>query len=181
MCSNFQKAEGVFVNRSVSCLWSPLAPDLRSYPCVAAALSGSLAFCAGSWRGIQIQTAHVALKVRSMKNCRPVVRLQILSGYKKTAPQGTKGFCRGQAAAKWFGVVAERRFIIVKWLIGVRGYYGRGKVSMACLEVWTFSRIHYAGFVESHKNETFPARHPFYSSTASSQYRRETKSPSCCA
>ena len=116
-----------------------------------------------------------------MKNCRPVARLQILSGNKKTAPQGTKGFCRGQAAAKWFGVVAERRFIIVKWLIGVRGYHGRGKVSMACLEVWTFSRIHYAGFVESHKNETFPARHPFYSSTASNQYSRETKSPSCCA
>ena len=96
-------------NRSVSCLWSPLAPDLRSCPCVAAALSGSLAFCARSWRGIQIQTAHVALKVRSMKNCRPVVRLQILSEYKKTAPQGTKGFCRGQASAKWFGVVAERQ------------------------------------------------------------------------
>ena len=42
--------------------------------------------CAGSWRGIQIQTAHVALKVRSMKNCRPVARLQILSGYKESRP-----------------------------------------------------------------------------------------------
>ena len=88
MCSNFQKAEGVFVNRSVSCLWSPLAPDLRSCPCVAAALSGSPAFCAGSWRGIQIQTAHVALKVRSMKNCRPVARLQILSENKESRPAG---------------------------------------------------------------------------------------------
>src|SRR5699024_10399932 len=116
-----------------------------------------------------------------MKNCRPVARLPILLEYKKTAPQETKEFCRRCTAAKWFGVAAERRFITVKWLIWVRGYHGRGKVSMACLEVWTFSRIHYAGFVESHKNETFPARLPFYSSTASSQYRRETKSPSCCA
>ena len=64
MCSNFQKVEGVFVNRSVPCLWSPLAPNLRSCPCVAAALSGSLAFCARSWRGIQIQTAHAIFKVR---------------------------------------------------------------------------------------------------------------------
>src|SRR5699024_9162836 len=47
MCSNFQKAEGVFVNRSVSCLWSPLAPDLRSCPCVAAALFGSPTFLRG--------------------------------------------------------------------------------------------------------------------------------------
>ena len=133
MCSNFQKAEGVFVNRSVSCLWSPLALNLRSCPCVAAALSGSPAFCAGSWRGIQIQTAHVALKVRSMKNCRPVARLQILSEYKKAAPQGTKGFCRGQAAAKWFGVAAERRFIEVKWFIWVRGYHERGRVSIVYL------------------------------------------------
>ena len=134
MCSNFQKAEGVFVNRSVSCLWSPLALNLRSCPCVAAALSGSPAFCAGSWRGIQIQTAHVALKVRSMKNCRPVARLQILSEYKKAAPQGTKGFCRGQAAAKWFGVAAERRFITVKWFIWVRGYHEMGGVSREMLE-----------------------------------------------
>ncbi len=51
-------------NRSVSCLWSPLALNLRSCPCVAAALSGSPAFCAGSWRGIQIQTAHAIFKVR---------------------------------------------------------------------------------------------------------------------
>ena len=29
-----------------------------------------------------------------MKNCRPVARLQILSEYKKAAPQETKGFCR---------------------------------------------------------------------------------------
>jgi len=49
-----------------------------------------------------------------MKNCRPVVWLQILSGYKKTAPQGTKGFCREQAAAKWFGVAAGRLFIVLK-------------------------------------------------------------------
>jgi len=48
-----------------------------------------------------------------MKNCRPVARLQILLEYKKTAPQGTKGFCRGQAAAKWFGVAAGQRFITV--------------------------------------------------------------------
>ena len=51
-------------NRSVSCLWSPLALNLRSCPCVAAALSGSPAFCAGSWRGIQIQTAHIIFKVQ---------------------------------------------------------------------------------------------------------------------
>ena len=36
---------------------------------------------------------------------------------KKTAPQGTKGFCRGQAAAKWFGVVAERLFIVLKQFV----------------------------------------------------------------
>ena len=93
------KAGSAGANRSVSCLWSPLAPNLRSCPCVAAALSGSPAFCAGSWRGIQIQTAHVALKVRSMKNCRPVVRLQILSGYlsgyKKPPRKGPKDFVVG--------------------------------------------------------------------------------------
>ena len=80
------KAGSAGANRSVSCLWSPLTPNLRSCPCVAAALSGSPAFCAGSWRGIQIQTAHVALKVRSMKNCRPVARLQILSENKESRP-----------------------------------------------------------------------------------------------
>ena len=59
------KAGSAGVNRSVSCLrGSPLAPNLRSCPCVAAALSGSPAFCAGSWRSIQIQTAHVVFKVR---------------------------------------------------------------------------------------------------------------------
>ena len=58
------KSWGVFANRSVSCLCSPFAPNLRSCPCVTAALSGSPAFCAGSWRGIQIQTAHVTFKVR---------------------------------------------------------------------------------------------------------------------
>ena len=128
--SSVSKAGSAGANRSVSCLrGSPLALNLRSCPCVAAALSGSPAFCAGSWRGIQIQTADAIFKVRSMKNCRTVTRLQILSEYKKTAPQGTKGFCRGQAAAKWFGVAAERRFITVKWLIWVRGYHERGKVS----------------------------------------------------
>ena len=129
----FQSWECTSSNRSVSCLWSPLAPNLRSCPCVAAALSGSPAFCAGSWRGIQIQTAHAIFKVRSMKNCRTVTRLQILSEYKKTAPYETKRFCRGQAAAKWFGVVAGRRFITVKWLIWVRGYHGRGRVSIVYL------------------------------------------------
>ena len=69
-----------------------------------------------------------------MKNCRPVARLQILSEYKKTAPQGTKGFCRGQAAAKWFGVAAERRFITVKWFIWVRGYHEMDGVSRERLE-----------------------------------------------
>ena len=80
------KAGSAGANRSVSCLWSPLAPNLRSCPCVAAALSGSPAHCAGSWRGIQIQTAHAVFKVHSMKNCRPVVRLQILSEYKENRP-----------------------------------------------------------------------------------------------
>ena len=83
------KAGSAGANRSVFYLReSPLAPNLRSCPCVAAALSGSPAFCAGSWRGIQIQTAHVALKVRSMKNCRPVARLQILSENKENRPAG---------------------------------------------------------------------------------------------
>ena len=59
------KAGSAGANRSVFYLrGSPLAPDLRSCPCVAAALSGSPALCAGSWRGIQIQTAHVTFKVR---------------------------------------------------------------------------------------------------------------------
>ena len=81
------QSEGEIVNRSVSCLrGSPLAPYLRSCPRVTAALSGSPAFCAGSWRGIQIQTAHAIFKMRSMKNCRPVARLQILSGNKENRP-----------------------------------------------------------------------------------------------
>ena len=59
------KAGSAGANRSVFYLReSPLAPNLRSCPCVAAALSGSPAFCAGSWRGIQIQTAHAIFKVR---------------------------------------------------------------------------------------------------------------------
>ena len=58
------KAGSAGANRSVSYLReSPLAPNLRSCPCIAAALSGSPAFCAGSWRGIQIQTAHAIFKV----------------------------------------------------------------------------------------------------------------------
>ena len=95
------QSEEEIVNRSVSCLrGSPLAPNLRSCPCVAAALSGSLAFCARSWRGIQIQTAHVALKVRSMKNCRPVVRLQILSGNKENRPAGDQKILSGTSGGK---------------------------------------------------------------------------------
>ena len=62
---SFSKAGSAGANRSIFYLReSPLAPNLRSCPCVAAALSGSPAFCAGSWRGIQIQTAHVTFKVR---------------------------------------------------------------------------------------------------------------------
>ena len=94
------KAGSAGANRSVSCLWSPLTPNLRSCPCVAAALSGSLAFCAGSWRGIQIQTAHVALKVRSMKNCRPVARLQILSENKESRPAGDQRILSGTSGGK---------------------------------------------------------------------------------
>ena len=89
------KAGSAGANRSVSCLWSPLAPNLRSCPCVAAALSGSPAFCARLWRGIQIQTAHVAFKVqvsriagrspgckfsRENKENRPAGDQRILSG-----------------------------------------------------------------------------------------------------
>ena len=43
---------------------------------------------------------------------------------KKAAPQGTKGFCRRYTAAKWFGVVAERLFSMLKRLVWVRGYHG---------------------------------------------------------
>ena len=59
------KAGSAGANRSIFYLReSPLAPNLRSCPCVAAALSRSPAFCARSWRGIQIQTAHMVFKVR---------------------------------------------------------------------------------------------------------------------
>ena len=54
--------------------------------------------------GIQIQTAHVIFKVRNMKNCRPVVRLQILSGYKKPPRKGPKDFVgdkRRQNGSVW--------------------------------------------------------------------------------
>ena len=95
------QSEGEIVNRSVSCLrGSPLTPNLRSCPCIAAALSGSPAFCAGLWRGIQIQTAHVIFKVRSMKNCRPVVRLQILSGNKESRPAGDQRILSGTSGGK---------------------------------------------------------------------------------
>ena len=56
--------------------------------------------CAGSWRGIQIQTAHVALKVRSMKNCRPVIRLQILSEYKESRPARDQRILSGTSGGK---------------------------------------------------------------------------------
>ena len=94
------KAGSAGANRSVSCLWSPLAPNLRSCPCVAAALSGSPAFCAGSWRGIQIQTAHAIFKMRSMKNCRPVARLQILSGNKENRPARDQRILSGTSGGK---------------------------------------------------------------------------------
>ena len=32
-------------------------------------------------------------------------------------------------AAKWFGVVAGRRFIIVKWFVWIRGYHESDEVS----------------------------------------------------
>ena len=89
--------------------------------------------CAGSWRGIQIQTAlwfsrfgyeELQMRGSSCKFSREI---------KKAAPQGTKGFCRRCTAAKWFGVVAERRFITVKWFIWVRGYHERGRVSIVYL------------------------------------------------
>ena len=81
------KAGSAGANRSVFYLReSPLAPNLRSCPCVAAALSGSLAFCAGLWRGIQIQTAHVAFKVRVSRIADEGFRLQILSEYKENRP-----------------------------------------------------------------------------------------------
>ena len=95
------KAGSACANRSVFYLrGSPLAPNLRSCPCVAAALSGSPAFCAGSWRGIQIQTAHLIFKVRSMKNCRPVVRLQILSGNKESRPARDQRILSGTSGGK---------------------------------------------------------------------------------
>ena len=49
-----------------------------------------------------------------------------LGKIKKAAPQGTKRFCRGQAAAKWFGAAAGQLFSILKWLVWVRGYHERG-------------------------------------------------------
>ena len=95
------KAGSAGTNRSVSYLReSPLVPNLRSCPCVAAALSGSPAFCAGSWRGIQIQTADAVFKVHSMKNCRPVVRLQILSEYKESRPAGDQRILSGTSGGK---------------------------------------------------------------------------------
>ena len=79
-----------------------------------------------------------------------------LGKIKKAAPQGTKRFCRGQAAAKWFGMVAERLFSILKWLVCVRGYHGRGKVSMAYCGFWTISRTYHSQFVKLHKSKTSP-------------------------
>src|SRR5699024_7188137 len=66
---------------------SPLAPNLRSCPSVAAALSGSRTILRGhgtvprSRRLMQISRCGT-----DMKMCRPVVRLQILSEYKENRP-----------------------------------------------------------------------------------------------
>ena len=127
-CSAFQKVEGVFANRSVSCLWSLLTPNLRSCPCVAAALSGSPAFLRGC--------GAIARSRRLMQFSRfGYKELQAggpaansLGKIKKAAPQGTKSFCRRQAAAKW-SVAAGRLFSILKWLVWVRGYHEKSKVS----------------------------------------------------
>ena len=59
-----------------------------------------LAFCARSWRGIQIQTADAVFKVHSMKNCRPVVRLQILSENKENRPAGDQKILSGTSGGK---------------------------------------------------------------------------------
>ena len=88
-------------NRSVSyCGGRRLHRICVPAPVFAAALSGSPAFCAGSWRSIQIQTAHVIFKVRNMKNCRPVARLQILSGNKESRPAGDQRILSGASGGK---------------------------------------------------------------------------------
>ena len=82
------QSEEEIVNRSVSCLrGSPLAPNLRSCPCVAAALSGSPTFLRG--HGTVSRSRRLMQFSRcgaDMKNCRPVARLQILSEYKENRP-----------------------------------------------------------------------------------------------
>ena len=82
------KAGSAGANRSVSCLReSPLAPNLRSCPCVTAALSGSPTFLRG--HGTVSRSRRLMQFSRcgaDMKNCRPVARLQILSEYKENRP-----------------------------------------------------------------------------------------------
>ena len=82
------KAGSAGANRSVFYLReSPLAPNLRSCPCVAAALSGSPTFLRG--HGTVSRSRRLMQFSRcgaDMKNCRPVARLQILSEYKENRP-----------------------------------------------------------------------------------------------
>ena len=112
---SFSKAGSAGANRSIFYLReSPLAPNLRSCPCVAAALFGSPTFLRGhgavsrSRRLMQFSRFGYEELQAGRPAANSLVRI------KKAAPQGTKRFCRGQAAAKWFGVVAERQFITVK-------------------------------------------------------------------
>ena len=99
------KAGSVGVNRSVSyCVGPRLHRICVPAPVLQRRCPAPLAFCARSWRGIQIQTADAVFKVHSMKNCRPVVRLQILSGYKKPPRRGPKDFVgdkRRQNGSVW--------------------------------------------------------------------------------
>ena len=54
-------------------------------------------------------------------------------------------------AAKWFGVVAERRFIIVKWFVWIRGYHESDEVSSEVLKFCAKKQRLTLLFVESYK------------------------------
>ena len=133
-----------FLKRWVEQDHHSLAVCFFHHSCLRTLRERPLVFCLRCW----IWYYHI-MPDGTCKHCN---KLQI----KKAAPQGTKEFCRGQAAAKWFGMVAGRQFIIVKWLVWVRGYHERDEVSMTCLEFWTFSRTYHVRFVELHKSKTSP-------------------------
>ena len=84
-CFRIVKTQKISRGGSAHVMGSPFAPNEVPTPVCAAALSGSLTESVRSWHGITFRRLIQDSRC-GMKNCRPVARLQILSGNKENRP-----------------------------------------------------------------------------------------------